>query len=244
MYSTFDEIVTKIKENINEKASKNVPYIFKVFKESYNGYWNMEDKRPYLSEIRISEYDEIDGRRMFDADAKVNLVINGIEFKNNIHIILAEYMGKYNFEVSFDLDKNIIMEKDPIQMALFACDLNNSGYLIDMGNPYRTFEYNYESGFACIKSGKEFTSIDDNEILFFLDSAILYERIFIGMATIQYIYLWIDDIDDIDDNDIDDLPNMDYDEYSLYMLERKYGKNILKTNKSIKDSIDSIKYDL
>ena len=53
-----------------------------------------------------------------------------------------------------------------------------------------------------------------------------------------------DEKDRIDDNDIDDLPNMDYDEYSLYMLERKYGKNILKTNKSIKNSIDSIKYDL
>lgn len=238
VYSTFDEIVTKIKENINEKASENVPYIFKG---SYMGYWNMEDKRPYLSEIRIYEYDEIDGQRMFKAGAKVNLVINGREFKNNIHIILTEYMGKYNFEVSFGLDKNIIMEKDQIQMALFACDLNDSGYLIDRGNQYRTFKYDYEGGFACIESGKEFTSIDDNEILLFLDSAILYECIFIGMARIQYIYLWIDDIDD---NDIDDLPNMDYDEYSLHMLERKYGKNILKTNKSIKDSIDSIKYDL
>ena len=241
VYSTFDEIVTKTKENINEKASKNVPYIFKG---SYNGHWNMGDKRPYLSEIRISEYDEIDGQRMFDAYAKVNLVINGREFKNDIYIILTESMGKYNFEVSFGLDKNIIMEKDPIQMALFVCDLNDSGYLIDRGNQYRTFKYDYEGGFACIKSGKEFTSIDDNEILLFLDSAILYECIFIGMAKISYIYLWIDDIDDIDDNDIDDLSNMDYDEYSLYMLERKYGKNILKTNKSIKDSIDSIKYDL
>ena len=242
VYSTFDEIVTKIKENINEKASKNVPYIFKG--SYYMNDWNMEDKRPYLSEIRISEYDEIDGQRMFEAYAKVNLVINGREFKNDIYIILTESMGKYNFEVSFGLDKNIIMEKDPIQMALFVCDLNDSGYLIDRGNQYRTFKYDYEGGFACIKSGKEFTSIDDNEILLFLDSAILYECIFIGMAKISYIYLWIDDIDDIDDNDIDDLSNMDYDEYSLYMLERKYGKNILKTNKSIKDSIDSIKYDL
>lgn len=242
VYSTFDEIVTKIKENINEKASKNVPYIFKG--SHYMNDWNMEDKRPYLSEIRISEYDEIDGQRMFEAYAKVSLVIGGEKVKNNIHIILAESMGKYNFEVTFDLDKNIIMEKDQIQMALFACDLNNSGFLIDRGNQYKTFKYDYEGGFACIKSGKEFTSIDDNELLFFLDSAILYECIFIGMTKISYIYLWIDDIDDIDDNDIDDLPNMDYDEYSLYMLEQKYGKNILKTNKFIKDSIDSIKYDL
>ena len=223
MFNTYEEYSNKLKEILNQMATCDKPYIYEG-KAQYGGYWSKENARPYLSDFKITDYD-----KGFSANAYIKLVINGTEVKNYVRISFVEQDGKYAISVSFNLDKEIIEDKNQIQMAFFVCDLNNSDYLKTAYNPFVTFGYNYVGKYAYIMSKKEFNSISKEHIEMFINNALSYEFIFDRQSWIQYLYGWLDDID-----------NEDY-----YMLDEDFEiDDVLRDNIEIQKSIETIQYDL
>lgn len=223
MYSTYEECSNKIKEILNEMATYDRPYIFEG-KAHYGGYWSEERTRPYLSDFTIQNYG-----KGFTANACVNLVFDGVEVKNYVRISFDELDGKYKLSVAFNLDKDVIKDKNQIQMALFACDLNNSGYLETRYNSSVSYGYSYVGKYAYISSKKEFNLISDECIEMFLNNALSYDFIFDRQSWIQYLYGWLDDID-----------NEDY-----YMLDEEFDiDDVLRDNIEIQKSIETVQYDL
>ena len=223
MFSTYEECSKKIKEILNQMALYDKPYIFEG-KAQYGGYWREENQRPYLSDFTTSNYD-----KGFSANACIKLIFNGEEVKNFVKISFDELDGKYRLSVAFNLDKEIIKDKNRIQMALFTCDLNNCDYLKNVYNPFVSFEYNYASQYAYIASKKEFNSISEEYIEMFLNNALSYDFLFNRQSWIQYLYGWLSDID-----------NEDY-----YMLDETFDiDDVLRENIEIQKSIETIQYDL
>ena len=221
MFSTYEECSNKIKELLNEKATNNIPYVYEGIAH-YGGYWNPDYTHPYLEELKTKDY-KYDDFRGFDISAYINLRINNLDVQNSVRISFEERNGKYTISVSISLDNKVIADKNKLQMALFACDINNSGYLKDWRySPSALFVYDYTNNHAYIDAIKEFVSISEEDIYMFLSSALCYRKI-------EFIYGWLGDID-----------NEDY-----YMLDEDFEiDDVLRDNIEIQKSIETIQYDL
>ena len=216
MITTFEELYKTIRNIIDPLTNNDCPYVYDG-KFSY-GYWKPEQRRPYLTIT-----DDLKGDDWCIIKGNIEIVFCGQILKNRVYIDAKMFNDDLLIKVTFGLDSEYISDKSPVQMALFACDINTKWIACKaLEQETMSFKYDYrDEKKAYFQFYKEFQSISEDKLYFFFNSALS-----VGHLDWQiFIYTWLSELEGSD--------------YLMLDEDTEY-KDILRENIEIEEKMNEI----